>query len=47
MHLTTKQIEQAEQMHSLGITWAVIASYLGTNRRQLRKQLKAYDDKTS
>ena len=42
--MNTQQLEQAKEMHDSGITWDIIASFFNTNRKQLRKQMKAYDN---
>mgnify|MGYP003678851765 CR=1 FL=1 len=43
MKVTTKQLQQAIELHESGVTWAVIASYLFTNPNSLREQIKNYE----
>ena len=42
MKSTTNQLEKAIELHKSGVSWAVIASYLFTNVKSLREQLKHY-----
>ena len=42
--LTAEQIALAQQLHSQGLTWLVVASYLGVNVATLNKYRKRYDN---
>ena len=42
--LTNEQIEQAQQMHEAGITYAIIATYFKVCTTTLRKQMKHYEN---
>ena len=45
--LSKQQIELAQQLHSQGLTWLVVASYLGVNIQKLNKYRKIYDTTTT
>ena len=40
--MTNEQIEQAQQMHTEGISWQIIASYFGVSQSTLLKHRKHY-----
>lgn len=42
MTLTNEQIDQAQQMHDAGITWDIIAAYLGITKEKLLQLRKRY-----
>ena len=41
MKLSTKQLTDAKQLHSGGVAWAIIASYLNTTVDALSREIKA------
>ena len=43
MKASTKQLQQAIELHESGVSWAIIASYLFTNTNSLREQIKNYE----
>ena len=43
MKATTKQLQHAIELHDSGVSWAIIASYLFTNVKSLREQIKNYE----
>ena len=43
MKASTKQLQQAIELHDSGVSWAIIASYLFTNTNSLREQIKNYE----
>ena len=45
--MTTKQLQQAIEMHKSGITWLIIASYFNTTTDKLRRRLKRYEQTNS
>ena len=44
--MTTKQIELANQMHTSGISWSIIATYFKTTEDKLRLHRKNYEQAT-
>jgi len=45
MKLTYEQIQQAEQLHSAGVSWEICAAYLKTNKTTLTRYRKHYENK--
>ena len=41
--ITKEQIEHAYELHNQGLSWVVVASYLGVNRSTLDRYRKRYE----
>ena len=44
MLLNNTELQKAKEMNQSGISWSIIAAYYKTNRDQLRKQIKHYEE---
>ena len=47
MVMTNEQLQQAIQMHDVGIKWELIAAFFKTNTNTLRRRLKQYEQQNN